>query len=304
MSPARLQVMQGKKLADLDPARLDELCDAAARVLVDVGTGDARTAYRQALAHPDWLVIGVDPAWQRMAETAVRAARKPAKGGAPNLVLVNSSIETVPPALHGRADEVTALMPWGKLLRGIVLGDADVCGGLRAVARPGAPLDVAIGTSIWRDPVPLDIRDLPELTPETVHSTGLAERLTALGWELTEVRLIPHTELDRISSSWARRLGGGAAETVLHLRAVATGPGTADAATARSGESVGAAESVGADRTAEPERSSELDRSIATDRSDRSSGSLTAAGPDRTTVGPDLTDGEVAEAVDPRPPSR
>lgn len=234
MTAARLQVLQGKKLADLDPVRLAELCDAAERVVLDVGTGDARTAYRLAKANPGWLVIGVDPAWQRMAETAVRAARKEAKGGAPNLLLVNASIETAPPALHGRADEVTALMPWGKLLRGIVLGDADVCGGLRAVARDGAPLDVAIGTSIWRDPVPLDIRDLPELTPDTVASTGLAERLAALGWRVTEVRLVPHTELDRISSSWARRLGSGASETVLHLRAVAAAPkmvGTANAGT-------------------------------------------------------------------------
>ena len=235
MTPARLQVMQGKKLADLDPARLDELCEAAEHVLVDVGTGDARTAYRQALANPGWLVIGVDPAWQRMAETAVRAARKPAKGGAPNLLLVNSSIETAPPVLHGRGDEVTALMPWGKLLRGIVLGEADVCGGLRAVARSGAPLDIAIGTSIWREPVPRDIRDLPELTPEAVDSTGLADRLSALGWQVTEARLVPHTELDRISSSWARRLGSGAAETVLHLRAVATAPKMVGTVTADTG---------------------------------------------------------------------
>lgn len=224
MTPARLQVLQGKKLAELDPARLDELCDAAERVVFDVGTGDARTAYRLAKANPGWLVVGVDPAWQRMAETAVRAARKEAKGGAPNLLLVNSSIETAPLPLHGRADEVTALMPWGRLLRGVVLGEADVCGGLRAVARDGAPLDVAIGTSIWRDPIPLEIRDLPELTPETVESTGLADRLAAAGWRLTDARLVPHTELDRISSSWARRLGSGATETVLHLRAVATAP--------------------------------------------------------------------------------
>jgi 16S rRNA (adenine(1408)-N(1))-methyltransferase len=225
MTPTRqskLQVLTGKKLGPLDPARLDELCEAAERVVLDVGTGDARTAHRLAKANPTWLVIGIDPAWQRMTETAVRAARKEAKGGAPNLLLVNSSIETVPEALYDRGDEVMALMPWGKLLRGIVLGDVDVCSGLRSVAKLGAPLDVAIGTSIWRDPIPLDIRDLPELTPESIaEESGLADRLAALGWHVTEARLVPHTELERISSSWARRLGSGATETVLHVRAVA-----------------------------------------------------------------------------------
>ncbi|MBS2534049.1 rRNA methyltransferase [Catenulispora sp. NF23] len=221
---AALKVLVGKKLTDLAPTELAGALAAAERVLVDVGTGDARTAYRQAVAHPEWLVIGVDPAWQRMTETAVRAARKPAKGGAPNLVLVSSAIETVPAALHGVADEVTVLMPWGKLLRGVVLGETDVLSGLRAVAKPGAPLEISIGTSIWRDPIPLEIRDLPELTPEAVASTGLADRLAALGWQLADVRLVPHTELDTISSSWARRLGSGATETVLHLRAIAVDP--------------------------------------------------------------------------------
>ena len=219
-----LKVLAGKKLTDLDPAEWAKTLAAAERVLVDVGTGDARTAYRQAVAHPEWLVVGIDPAWQRMTETAVRAARKPAKGGAPNLVLVNSAIETVPAPLHAVADEVTVLMPWGKLLRGVVLGEADVLSGLRAVAKPGAPLEISIGTSIWRDPIPLEIRDLPELTPETVESTGLADRLAALGWQVADVRLVPHTDLDTISSSWARRLGSGATETVLHLRAVAVDP--------------------------------------------------------------------------------
>ena len=238
-TPARkaaLKVLAGKKLVDLDPAEWTGMLAAVERVLVDVGTGDARTAYRQAVAHPEWLVVGVDPAWQRMAETAVRAARKPAKGGAPNLVLVNSAIETVPAALHAVADEVTVLMPWGKLLRGVVLGEADVLSGLRAVAKPGAPLEISIGTSIWRDPVPLEIRDLPELTPETVRSTGLTERLAAHGWAVADVRLVPHTDLDTISSSWARRLGSGATETVLHLRAVAVDPRDAVGAEHASGE--------------------------------------------------------------------
>lgn len=221
---AALKVLTGKKLTDLDPAEWAGILAAAERVLVDVGTGDARTAYRQAIAHPDWLVVGVDPAWQRMTETAVRAARKPAKGGAPNLVLVNSAIETVPAALHGVADDVTVLMPWGKLLRGIVLGEEDVLSGLRSVAKAGAPLEISIGTSIWRDPIPLEIRDLPELTPQTVVSTGLGDRLAAFGWEVADVRLVPHTDLDTISSSWARRLGSGATETVLHLRAIAVDP--------------------------------------------------------------------------------
>jgi len=203
-----MQVLRGKTLVAAEPGLVAGRAAAAARVIVDVGTGDARTAYRIARGHPDWLVVGLDPAWQRMVDTAVRSARKPARGGAGNLVLVNASVESAPAGLHGLAHEVLALMPWGRLLRGIVLGEADVCGGLRALARDGASLDVTIGTSIWRDPVPLEVRDLPELT-EGYARDVLAGRLATAGWRLDEVRRVSPAEAEQMRSSWARRLGDG-----------------------------------------------------------------------------------------------
>lgn len=218
-----MQVVQGKRLVTLPTGAVDDLVRRAARVVVDVGTGDARTAYRLAKARPDQLVIGIDPAWQRMTETSIRSGRKPARGGTANLLLVNASIETVPAGLHGLADEVLVLMPWGKLLRGVVRGDADVCVGLRAVAKPGATLDITVGTSIWRDPVPLEVRELPELTPEHVDSV-LVDRLGPLGWQVVGADRVTGTELERIRSSWARRLGSAGPELLMHLRAVATAP--------------------------------------------------------------------------------
>ncbi|RKR89903.1 16S rRNA (adenine(1408)-N(1))-methyltransferase [Micromonospora pisi] len=218
-----MQVVQGKRLVTPDGEVLDTLRAGADRVVVDVGTGDARTAYRLARAQPDWLVVGVDPAWQRMTPTSVRAARKPAKGGTPNLLLVNAAIETVPADLYEIADEVLVLMPWGKLLRGVVHGEADVCAGLRRVARAGATLEITVGTSIWRDPVPLEIRELPELTPEYVD-TVLADRLAGYGWQVTGAEVVSGAEMDRISSSWARRLGSANPEVVIHVRASAVDP--------------------------------------------------------------------------------
>jgi 16S rRNA (adenine(1408)-N(1))-methyltransferase len=212
-----VRVVRGKRLVPLEPGALDR---PRKRVVVDVGTGDGRTAYRLARANPDWLLVGVDPAWQRMVDTSTRAARKEPKGGADNLLLVCASIEAVPAELHGIADEVLVLMPWGKLLRGLVLGEADVCGGLRAVARPGATLDVAVGTSIWRDPVPLELRDLPELTVAYARDV-LADRLGASGWWLTEAALLGADEMARLPSSWARRLGSSSPEVFAVLRAVA-----------------------------------------------------------------------------------
>lgn len=217
---AAVQLVEGKKLITVGPEGIADRLRDARKVIVDVGTGDARGAYRIARAEPDSLVVGIDPAWQRMSATSVSSSRKPERGGAGNLVLVNASIESVPLELHGIADEVLVLMPWGKLLRGIVLGEPDVCTGLRSVAKPGAHLHVTVGTSIWRDPVPREIQGLPELTPAYANDrlTGV---LREAGWDRLTVSLVPPADVTTARSSWGRRLGSSRSQIVANLTAVA-----------------------------------------------------------------------------------
>ena len=218
-----VQLVEGRALGRLAPGELVARVAGAARVVVDVGTGDARAAWRLARAEPDTLVIGIDPAWQRMSDTATRARRKPARGGAPNLVLVNAAVEAVPPALDGVADAVTVLMPWGGLLRGVVTADPAVAGGLRRLARPGAPLEIVIGTSIWRPPVPVELVDLPELTPAGLVPDGaLAARWAAAGWAVDDATVVTSLDHDAPATSWARRLGSVSPEPLLVVRAHAT----------------------------------------------------------------------------------
>ena len=88
-----------------------------ANCAVDVGTGDARFAYHLASERPDWLVIGLDALDEPMGEIAYKAARKPARGGRPNLVLLRAAIEALPAELAQIADEVDVLLPWGALAR-------------------------------------------------------------------------------------------------------------------------------------------------------------------------------------------
>jgi 16S rRNA (adenine(1408)-N(1))-methyltransferase len=217
-----VRVVAGKTISAATPAHLRMLDDHRGRALIDVGAGDARTTYRYARANPDRLVIGLDPAWPRMSETATRAARKPAKGGAPNLLLVSGSIEIPSPELTAIASDVWVLLPWGRLLHGVVLGEADICGGLAAVAGTGARLEIRVGTSIWRKPVPREIEGLPEMTPEYVEQE-LAPRLAVQGWQVTATELMD-TETATVSgSSWARRLSAGPTEQIIQVLATRTG---------------------------------------------------------------------------------
>ncbi len=184
---------------------------------MDVGAGDGRFVLRTARARPDSLVVGLDPAWRGLVPAAVRAQRKPARGGAPNALFVSAAIEDPPEPLRGIADEVCVQLPWGTLLTGLVTGEPGVCRGLRAIARPGASLRVVIGADIWREPVPSRIRGLPELTADHVDSV-LADRLAGHGWKVTAFGPLDA----ELATTWARRLASTrSAPTFVELRAEA-----------------------------------------------------------------------------------
>jgi 16S rRNA (adenine(1408)-N(1))-methyltransferase len=136
----------------------------------------------------------------------IPSARRCEREGLTNALFVCASAEHPPEPLLGKADEVFVQLPWGRLLSGVVLGDPDVCRGLRALAKTGASLRVTVGAGIWRAPVPKEIRGLPELTAEYVDAT-LTGRLAEHGWKVTDFGAIADP-----ATSWGRRLGADLVE--------------------------------------------------------------------------------------------
>ena len=99
------------------PTRSPSCARAYAKTSVDVGTGDGRFAYHLASADPDRLVIGLDALAEPMGERAATAARKPAKGGRPNLLFVHAAIEALPAELARRRRRGVRAAPVGRAAR-------------------------------------------------------------------------------------------------------------------------------------------------------------------------------------------
>jgi 16S rRNA (adenine(1408)-N(1))-methyltransferase len=194
----------------IDADELSALRASADRVVVDVGTGDGRYAYDLASAHPDWLVIGIDALDEPMGEIAHRASRKPAKGGRANVLFVRAAAEALPAELHGIADEVHVLLPWGRLLEGVVLADEEVLGGLAALGRPGARVDVTLNGEIWEASMPVRYEQLPVPTPQYVTEV-VAPGFARVGIELGPARYLSAEEAKGMPTTWARKLGHGRA---------------------------------------------------------------------------------------------
>jgi 16S rRNA (adenine(1408)-N(1))-methyltransferase len=199
------------RVETMDAAAFDAMSERATRVAVDVGTGDAHFAYGLAGAHPEWLVVGVDALDEPMGEVAHKAARKPARGGRSNLLLLRASVESLPAELQGVADEITVWLPWGHLLEGIVLAEAGVMGGLARLGRSGARLSITLNGEIWADSTPARYAQLPLPDPAYVADV-IAPGFARVDVVVDEpARWLNATEASSLATTWARRLGHGRA---------------------------------------------------------------------------------------------
>lgn len=198
-------IVRGKQTSELDAAAFAATIAPYAGVTIDVGAGDGRWAFRYASAHTDRFVVGVDPVPENMRELSAKAARKPERGGLKNILYVAASIERPPAELQGVADAIFVTLPWGSLMRGIILGDDAVLAGLASLATDRATLRIVLNTRIFDDPVPLDVRNLPDVTSDYVRET-LAAAFAQHSITITETRYMDADEVAAIETTWAKKL--------------------------------------------------------------------------------------------------
>lgn len=215
-----MRVVRGRDVEVMEAGAFDALASTFTRIAVDVGTGDGRLPYRMARDDPSTLWVGIDATPENMTATASRSARKPTKGGAPNLVLVVADAASPPSELAGRADELHVILPWGRLMEGIVLGDRDVLAGLRALCRTGAPLDIVLNVGVWDVSTPRHVEPLPEVTEEHVDKV-LAAALETEGFTLVRREPMSSQDVRALRSTWAGRLTHGGGGRFLRIEGVA-----------------------------------------------------------------------------------
>src|SRR5262245_1276676 len=169
---------------------------------VDGGTGDGADVVRAARAEPRRLHVGVDSNADGLREASRRAARKPARGGAPNALFVRAPAEALPDELAGLAAAVTVLLPWGSLLEGVARPVPAIVAGLRGLLAPGGRIVVVLGYDARADSL-----GLPPLSRERVEGEFLPC--------YRDAGLIPTAspmtvaELRALGTTWASRLAFG-----------------------------------------------------------------------------------------------
>ena len=185
-------------------------------VIIDIGTGDGRYVYQSARRNPNKFYIGIDPNTRPLEKISEKIHRKPAKGGAPNVLFVQSAIEDLPDELNGVANEVHVHFPWGSLLRAVATGDVTLLRNVRRICADEALLEVVIGIDPVRDKSELERLGLKPLTIEIINH-DLLPNYAAAGFEIIERGIIEAARWPALETSWAKRLQGNEQRSMTYL---------------------------------------------------------------------------------------
>ena len=189
-------------------------------IIVDIGTGDGLFVYQTARKNPNKFYIGIDANPSPLRKISEKIHRKPAKGGAPNVLFIQSSVEELPTELNGVADEVHVHFPWGSLLAAIATGNLEVLANVRRICSPGALLEIVLGL----DPI-RDVAELERLKMQPIDVAFIENVLGPLylssGFEILERGVLPAVEWAKFHTTWAKRLKGGKERLLTYIIAKA-----------------------------------------------------------------------------------
>ncbi len=192
-------------------------------VVVDIGTGDGRFVYRSAQENPNKFYIGIDANTKPLEKISMKATRKIAKGGLPNVLFVQTAVENLPEELNAAANEIHIHFPWGSLLRAVVAGDENVLQNLRRICAPECLLEIVIGIDAERDKSEIERLGLPRLSSEYLEEVLIPKYRTA-GFEILKSGTLNSSKWSKLETSWARKLQGGANRKVVYFILQASTP--------------------------------------------------------------------------------
>jgi len=185
-------------------------------IVIDIGTGDGRFVSAQAKANPNKFYIGIDANTKPLEKPSMKATRKPAKGGLPNALFVQASVEDLPEELNGVADEIHIHFPWGSLLRAVAIADESVLKALRRVAAPECLVEIIIGLDPDRDRQEIERLGLSEFSSDYIFRK-LIPVYEGAGFKVIGHGSLSPNEWAKIESSWAKRLQGNQHREVFFL---------------------------------------------------------------------------------------
>lgn len=196
-----MKTIKGNNIVEINKAALTQLAQNFERVIVDLGTGDGRFVYKNALENPKNLYIGVDPAYKQMDEFSKRAVKRKLN----NLLFSVGSFELLPVELERIADDLKIILPWGTLLKAVAEPTNESVEKMKFVLKEHGSLEIIFGYDPEIEPTQTARLGLEPQTLKDIK-TKVIPVYTKEGFNLNSVSIVMQKELHKFESTWGKRI--------------------------------------------------------------------------------------------------
>tara|TARA_R110000868_G_scaffold189695_1_gene432853 strand:+ start:39997 stop:40668 length:672 start_codon:yes stop_codon:yes gene_type:complete len=201
----QLEKVIGKKSYKISKEELDAFVADYNKVHIDLGTGDGLFAWRLAKEEEKTAVIGVDAARESLKEGSARAAKKPARGGAPNSIFLCANVLKLDDSFNNMADVLSVNFPWGTLLQAVSIPFDDFIEKMACILKDGARLNQYINMHVFNDEDQRKALGLPVLDEDYLANI-LFPVYEKFGLEVQGHHFIPAGQKTEVASTWGGRL--------------------------------------------------------------------------------------------------
>jgi 16S rRNA (adenine(1408)-N(1))-methyltransferase len=200
-----LRQVLGKKIVEMTADDFAQIRAGFEQVVIDLGAGDGKFAYRYAKENPHALVLAIDADKNQLEEVSIKVTKKPAKGGLPNVLCLWHAVTELPAELDQVADQVFINFPWGSLLAGIVKQEPSTLAAIANIAKPGAEVVIYVSYFDKYEPKMIADYQLPVLTSELLNQ-NLAKAFSLQGVQLELAESVFGNADIATLSTWSKKL--------------------------------------------------------------------------------------------------
>ncbi len=208
-----MKIVKGNKTIELNSAEFKSFIAEFPYIHIDLGTGDGRFVYENALKDRAGLYIGIDPAEKQLKEYSIKAVKKKLE----NALFVVASVELLPKEFGSVADKVSIILPWGSLLEKIANPEEVWARNITDMLKPDGELELLFGYAPNLEPSEVERLNLPFLSLELVKDQIIPSFTRLGGMKLQEFRELLKEQLKSYPTSWAKKLTYGRDRVIYSL---------------------------------------------------------------------------------------
>ena len=194
----------GNKIEEINGEKFHELIDNYTRVEIDLGTGDGRFVYKNALSRKDTFFIGLDPAEKQLEIYSKKAVKEKVA----NLIYVTASFEILPNELKETADKVYVNLPWGTLLENIVKTTENGLNKFLKLLKEKGTLEIILGYARELEPSETKRLNLPPINLGLINDV-IVPSFEEQGFHAEEFYEMNKVQLTDVETTWAKKLRFG-----------------------------------------------------------------------------------------------